>query len=252
MDADERNTIYVCKMILGNTKKLFATFAAILIAGSSLLSQQKGLRVLMIGDSNTENGNITIGLKSVLDSVYGDYGSGFCTLNPNSTGRMPESITITCDSSWTFFGMRNDVTPAPGIYYSPNGLSISSAITGAETVVHFSGDAIDIYYLQTPQPGEFSVMIDGKQKEIIDQHAGAYHTKKITFENIGAENHIMRIKVISGDVTFIGVDAKKMSAKNCQRSTVHTWGNAWASSEEYLHIDKKFSALRSNNLIRIK
>src|SRR5215831_16352568 len=86
---------------------------------------KKGLQILMIGDSNTEHGNITMALKAILDSIYGDYGSGFCTLNPNSMGRMPDSITISCDSNWSFFDMRNDVTPEPGTYYSPNGLSIS-------------------------------------------------------------------------------------------------------------------------------
>lgn len=221
------------------SNKLLAVFAVVLIAVSPVWSQQKGMQVLMIGDSNTEHGNITMGLKDILDSIYGDYGSGFCTLNPNSTGRMPDSIAISCDSNWNFSDMRNDFTPAPGTYYSPNGLSISSAIAGAETVVHFPGDAIDLYYLQSQQPGQFSVMIDGKQKETIKQDTGACQTKKITFENIGPGNHIMTIKVISGDVMLIGVDAKKMSLKNDQRFIVHKWGNAWASSEDYLHIDEE-------------
>jgi hypothetical protein len=166
------------KMILSDIKKSFATFAAILIATSPLWSQQKGLQVLMIGDSNTENGNITMGLKAILDSIYGNYGSGFCTLNPNSIGRVPDSITIKCDSNWNYFDMRNAATSAPGIYYSPNGLSIYSAIAGAETVVHFSGNAVDLYYLQSTLKSQFSVMIDGKQKEIINQNTGSYQTKK--------------------------------------------------------------------------
>jgi len=224
--------------MLINTKKLLATFIAILIAGSSVCAQPKAMQVLVIGDSNTENGNITMGLKEVLDSIYGDHGSGFCTLNPNSTGRTPSSITISCDSNWSFFDMRNQFTPATGPYYSPDGLSISSAIAGAETSVHFSGNAIDLYYLQSPQHNQFVVMIDGKQKETINANTGAYQTKKAVFKNIGPGNHIMSIKVISGNVTLIGIDAKKLAVQKDQRVVLHKWGNAWASSEDFLHIDK--------------
>jgi lysophospholipase L1-like esterase len=49
----------------------------------------------------------------------------------------------------------------------------------------------------------------------------------------------MSIKVISGNVTLIGIDAKMLSANNDQRIVLHKWGNAWASSEDFVHIDKE-------------
>ena len=49
-------------------------------------SQQKkySLRILLVGDSNTEIGNIPMALKTLLNNEFGNYGSGYCTLNPRS------------------------------------------------------------------------------------------------------------------------------------------------------------------------
>jgi hypothetical protein len=44
---------------------------------ASSQKKRKDLRILMIGDSNTEIGNITMPLKALLDGSFGDYGTGF-------------------------------------------------------------------------------------------------------------------------------------------------------------------------------
>src|SRR5690348_14298481 len=104
----------------------------------------KGMQVLFIGESNTEIGNITIGLSEILDSAYGDYGTGYCTINPHSVGLISDSLKINCDSGWTYFDMRDAMQPEQPPYYSPNGLSISSSKRGATTTIEFNGNAIDL------------------------------------------------------------------------------------------------------------
>lgn len=231
------------RIILKMAFLFVVAFVAMLQTGAQTVAdhsskKKKGLRVLVIGDSNTEIGNITMPLKAIMDSVYGNYGTGFCTLNPNSMGRVPDSLTVLCDSNWFFFDMRNDFKPAPGPYYSPNGLSISSSTPGALTTVHFSGDAVDLYYLQSPQGGRFSVRINGVQKKIIDQRGNTYQTKKIELKGLEAGKQEVIIKNISGKVTLVGVDAYKLHRKKNFRSILHKWGNAWASSTDYLNINE--------------
>ena len=114
---------------------------AILFISFSCQQQKKqSLRILQIGDSNTEIGNITMPLKSLLNNEFGNYGSGYCTLNPNCMGRVPDSLSVQCDSNWIASEMRNEFRPEQPPYYSPDGLSISSSVAGAVTTVNFSGN----------------------------------------------------------------------------------------------------------------
>jgi len=203
----------------------------------------KGMQVLFIGDSNTEIGNITIGLSEVLDSAYGDYGTGYCTINPHSVGLISDSLKINCDSGWTYFDMRDAMQPEQPPYYSPNGLSISSSKQGVTTTVEFNGDAIDLYYLQTKIKGSFIVLIDGIKKATIHSKGHSIKTKKIVIDNLNYGHHVMRIKNEGGNITLLGIDVKAGNAIN-KRYVVHKWGNAWSSSQEFLGVDNKVFSTR--------
>ena len=215
----------------------FSLFLYICISCSQ--KEKQSLRILLIGDSNTEAGNITMPLKKLLDSAYGDHGTGYCTLNPNSMGQVPDSLSVQCDSNWAMFDMRNDFKPEQPPYYSPDGLSISSSKHGAIVKVNFSGKGIDLYYLTHPAGGNFSVVIDGIEKGIFSQNDRVYKTGKMSFKNLTHDKHLLSVKVIAGAVTFLGIDVKRTNVENKRRFILHKWSNAWASTNDYLNINRE-------------
>jgi hypothetical protein len=199
---------------------------------------KKSLRILIIGDSNTEIGNITMPLKAIIDSAYGNFGTGYCTLNPNSMGRVPDSLSVSCDTNWIMSDMRNDWVPEPGPYYAPDGLSISSEKPGAAVTVRFNGTGIDLYYLQNQEGGRFTVLTDGRKKVTINTKFSLASTGKVQFRNLSSGWHTLTVKVNTGRVTLFGVDARRSDARDDVRFILHKWGNAWASTAEYTGIDR--------------
>jgi lysophospholipase L1-like esterase len=220
-------------------RKIVPLIAILVISISCSQQKKPSLRILQIGDSNTEIGNITMALKTLLDNEFGNYGTGYCTLNPNSMGRVPDSLSVQCDSNWIVSDMRNDVRPEQPPYYSPDGLSISSSVAGAVTTVSFSGSGMDLYYLQHPGGGVFSVEIDGMGKEIVKENGSIYSTKKLSYEKLPDGKQSLKIKVVSGKVILLGIDTKNKNWENSKRYILHKWGNGWAATSDYLNIDKK-------------
>ena len=219
---------------------LFLTWQCIYSEPGNVNAQKKlkTLRILVIGDSNTEIGNITMPLKALIDSTYGDYGTGYCTLNTNSMGRVPDGLSVQCDTNWKKSDMRDGWAPEPGPYYSPDGLSISSALPGAAVTVWFDGEGIDLYYLKGPEGGSFSVSIDDKPMGTVTHQPSAPAAAKATFTRLGRGKHVMVVRMVSGRITLFGVDARKKNASDNRRFVMHKWGNGWASTEEYANIDK--------------
>lgn len=219
---------------------LFLTCQCIFSESGSVNPQKKlkSLRILVIGDSNTEIGNITMPLKDLIDSTYGDYGTGYCTLNTNSMGRVPGGLSVQCDSIWQRFDMRNDWMPEPAPYYSPDGLSISSDTPGSAITIRFIGEGLDLYYLKEPESGSFSVSIDGKEKRIITARVSIHAAGKVSFDRLSPGEHVMVVSVVSGKIAFLGADARKKNTKDSHRFILHKWGNGWASTEEYANIDE--------------
>lgn len=225
-------------------KRIWKLCALLLLAFQSttygqpaVIDSAKGLQVLFIGDSNTEIGNITTGLSSIFDSIYGNDGSGYFTVNPNSMGLVPGNPTIECDSNWVYFDMRNAMQPEPAPYYSPNGLSIYSSAKDATTIIQFSGEAIDLYYLQTQTAGDFFASVDGGEKIKVGCK-GSLQTKKISLHAPGKGQHKLMIENAGGTITLLGVDIKTNNTQTGKRHIVHKWGNAWASSEDIKGIDE--------------
>lgn len=199
---------------------------------------KKSMRILIIGDSNTEIGNITMPLKAMIDSKYGNSGTGYCTLNPSSMGRVPDSLSVNCDTNWIRFDMRDGWVPEPGPYFAPDGLSISSERPGATVTVRFNGTGIDLYYLQDQEGGRFNVSIDGRKKVTVNTKVSPASTGKVQYCNLSSGWHSMTVKVNTGRVTLFGVDARRADVKDDTRFVLHKWGNGWASTAEYTGIDR--------------
>lgn len=212
------------------------------------------IRLLLIGDSNTEIGNITCPLKMMIDSLYGNSGSGYCTLNTNSIGKMPEGLTVSLDSAWTTHDMRDGWVPEEPPYLAPDGLCISSSRKNASVRIRFSGRGIDLYYLDSPSKGVFTVSIDGKRKALVRTGGISHKTAKTTISALTEGDHEAVITLKSGRVTLLGFETRKGNPDARPGSTVHKWGNSWASSREYTMIDSTvFSSalteLRPTNVV---
>lgn len=247
-------SVWIIYMVLGNMMLVTSLFSCCQNKNTSTYIRGNPLRILVIGDSNTEIGNITVPLKSLIDSVYDNFGTGFCTLNPASTGQMPENLSLDCDTNWTLFDMRNNFTPELPPYFSPNGLSISSGIPGSIVNIRFKGEGIDLYYLRTSESGSFSVAVDGKINHTISCNNKKSDIEKVSLKNLFPAKHLLSVKVLSGKVTLLGIDAKKKEVPDKMRFILHKWGNAWASTEEYRNIDRgifisSLKKLNPNNIV---
>ena len=66
-----------------------------------------------------------------------------------------------------------------------------------------------------------------------------HSTKKFSYEKLPDGKHSLKIKVVSGNVILLGIDAKKSNTEKSKRYILHKWGNGWAATSDYLNIDKK-------------
>jgi len=208
--------------------------------------QSDKISLLIIGDSNTERGDITLPLKMMLDSIFGNKGTGYCTLNTNSTGQMPQQLSIVVDSSWTMNDMRDGWTPGTPPYLAPDGLSISSSVRNAAVRIQFSGTGADLFYLDGKAKGSFKVTIDGKKRAKIKGSISVPETARASFGTLPSGNHQMDIRIKSGTVTLFGLNVHTVFPYRQPGAVVHKWANSWASTEEFARIDSMVfgSALR--------
>lgn len=200
------------------------------------------MRVLFIGDSNTENGYITAGLRDKIKAAYGDCGSGYDTINPYSGYNNRQcSTTVEHDAGWYEFDMQRGGAGSsdPGPYYSPDGNALTSSVKGARTTITFIGNGVDVYYPTAPQRGQITVALDDGVPQTVEQNgevalhrlrldAGAYGRHSVTIVNNGAS-----------PVELSGIDIFGGETSNALRSVVDVWGNAAASSKDYAKTERK-------------
>jgi hypothetical protein len=197
-------------------------------------------RVLQIGDSNTEIGYITNGLRNSIIDDLGDQGTGYYPLNAARTGAayntLPAGFSITNDASWQQLDMHNG-TRLTAPHWAPDGNWIESSTANATTTVQFNGTGLDIYWLARSSGGSFSVTVDGVPNSTVNTNDSATSTKRTRITGLASGNHTVLLKVVSGNVALLGVDAMKGSTLDGDRSVVHKFGNGWAATEDYLAID---------------
>lgn len=198
------------------------------------------LRILQIGDSNTEIGYITKGLRDALIAVHGDSGTGYYPLNGTKTGAAygttPTGFSVTNDASWQLLDMHHG-TRRTAPHLAPDGNWIESATANATTTVKFSGTGIDAYWLARSTGGTFSITVDGAVHSTINTSDTAVSTKRTSVSGLADGNHTVLLKVVSGSVALLGVDAKSGNVAEDERSVVHRFGNGYASTRDYLDID---------------
>lgn len=242
---DKRNNIggdAIARSLLLLTLLLIATFP--------LSIKSAGLSVLVIGDSNTENGFITLALADTLRRHFGvdTMGTGYIPLDSSfyelRYKRVP-GVTVVYPNTWTLFDMFEGSRLAAKPYLSPNGQWLRSSAVNSIAAVIFPGNGVDVYWLASSTGGSFSITIDNAVKATVNT-TGRNDVQKTTVTGLTAGQHTMQFKVTSlpasGSVTLLGFDALKDLAGQTKRSVVHNWGNGYVASVDFLNIDSTIFA----------
>lgn len=218
---------------------LLAAFASLLLGCAQARAQLPApCQILVIGDSNTENGFITGELARNLENRFGYAGSGYHSLNAavgTGAGYLPH-LKITNDASWQPYVMVPGNKDAPAPYISPDGTAARSATPGAKTTAEFVGDAVDLYYLAAPGRGTFSVALDGGAAQVVDSVAAGREVRRVRVEKLKAGTHVLTATVETGGVTLLGIDARA-EGRSKARAVVHKWGRGYATTQNFMDID---------------
>lgn len=196
--------------------------------------------ILIIGDSNTELGPIAGALKDTLTKAYGEWGTGYLTLNDAFYYR-DRGLTCTNGSGWIRHDMFNG-TREPLPYLGPSGRWVVSSTVGAVTQVNFTGSKVDVYYAKDVNGGSFSITIDGTLNRTVNTSAAGRSTGKASITGLGERSHQMALTVTAGTVVLQGVDAFRAPVGRTMRAVVHNWGKGYATTQDFINIDSTIFA----------
>ena len=214
---------------------------------ATAFAQSNGLSVLIIGDSNTENGLISLALADTLRNYFGvaSMGTGYIPLNSSfyeiRDGRVTGVTIFYQTGSWTLMDMFEGTRLSAKPYLSPNGHWLKSSAANAAVAVTFPGsNGVDVYCLSDAGGGIFSVIVDNLTKFTVNT-AGSRRVLKTPVTGLAPGNHTMQLKVLSvpasGNVTLLGFDSRNDLPGVTKRSVVHNWGNGYAATPDFLNID---------------
>ena len=181
------------------------------------------LRVVLAGDSWAEHSTIATELKTILQTAYGEAGSGW--INLGTERNMLDGITITYGSGWTVNDLDN--TAAAFQYGSgPDGFTRTSTTAGSTiTLANLTkGDQLTVFFGNTS--GVFSYTING-----VETNVTANSVKKVQITLNSATSVIL--KVISGTVCFFGMHMRKTTGSGVELNKV---GNGNSTGQDYLKI----------------
>ena len=190
------------------------------------------LHILQVGDSNTEFGRVTQGMNKVLKKEYGDYGDGFLTLARDYVGwkgLRPDNFTITYAGQWG----QHDMDNSGNLRQSPFGIYVDTATAGSTITVEFVGSAVDVYYLEVVNGGNFSVTIDGENLGVVSQNTttGAKEPSCVSYDGLDYGQHTLVLRCEGGYINFLGADYRVDQAQ--VRKNISTWGNGGIQAYEY-------------------
>ena len=227
----------MCQKILLSV--LFSFTAAVCSPGS-------GLSVLIIGDSNTEHGFISLALADTVRSYYGgSSGTGYIPFDAAfyelRYQRVPR-FSMEYPDTWKVIDMFEGSRLQEKPYLSPNGQWLKSASVGATAMVTFPGNGVEVYWLAQPTGGDFSIRI-GSTYQCTVSTAGPTSVHKTSVTGLTGSSQFMQCSVTSlpeaqSSVVLLGVDARSDSSESTGgRSVVHNWGNGWSATSDFLAID---------------
>ncbi|HFE9907433.1 TPA: SGNH/GDSL hydrolase family protein [Acinetobacter baumannii] len=181
------------------------------------------LRVVLAGDSWAEHTTIATELKTILQTAYGESGSGW--VNLGTERNMLDGITITYSSGWTVNDL--DSTTAAFPYgCGPDGFTRTSTTAGSTITLAnlIKGDQLAVFFGNTG--GVFSYTING-----VETNVTANSAKKVLISLNGATSAVL--KVISGTICFFGMHLRKTTGSGVEFNKV---GNGNSTGQDYLKI----------------
>jgi hypothetical protein len=208
--------------------------------------QNQGVSILIIGDSNTEHGFITLALADTLHKYFGvdTMGTGYIPFDSSfyaiRNGRYAGVTIGYSTTSWTRMDMNEGTRLKTYPYLSPNGQWLLSSIVNANATVVCPGNGIDVYWLSQSLGGSFSIAIDNTIYDTIST-TGSTSVQKTSITGLATGRHTILLKVISvpaqGNVTLLGFDARTDIDGQMKRLVVHNWGNGYCTTSDFLKID---------------
>ncbi|MDC5399614.1 SGNH/GDSL hydrolase family protein [Acinetobacter baumannii] len=181
------------------------------------------LRVVLAGDSWAEHSTIATELKTILQTAYGEAGSGW--INLGAERNMLDGISITYGSGWVLNDL--DSTSAAFPYGAgPDGFTRTSATAGSTITLGnlTKGDQLSVFFGNTG--GVFSYTING-----VETNVTAGTAKKVQINLNGATSLVL--KVISGTICFFGMHLRKTTGSGVEFNKV---GNGGSTGQDYLKI----------------
>ena len=170
-------------------------------------SRSRPVRVLHYGDSHVAADILTAFIRNSLQSDFGDGGAGYLTpANPFSTQR--RNVTTRASNGWTFDGIGRRESARDG-FYGLAGISLSAERAGETLTLNAPGRHYEIFYLQRPGGGRFSVHTDGPDVDIATQ-AEVPTPGYYAFVGAGAGAHDVEIRTLDDKpVRILGVVAER-------------------------------------------
>lgn len=194
-------------------------------------SDGEAMHILQIGDSNTEYGKITQSMNQILKQRYGNYGDGFLTLCKDFINIAPKYFSIDYNGQWLQYDLVFGAGPLSNAQDTPFGLYVQNQNKGDSITVRFLGSAVDLYYLEWEEGGNFRVSIDDYDYGEVSQKSSRRRTNKVVYEGLSYGLHTITIQNVSGKTNFFGADYRVDQA--ISRKNISTWGKAGIQAKQY-------------------
>lgn len=209
------------------------------------LPVSKPFSILFVGDSNTQSEYTMSWIVKMLRNRVGYVGTGYrsavsaVAMGWGNPSEHP-GLSIWYSSGW----QKYDMAPGKALevpYLSPDGNAMISDAAGAMGIMKFTGDSIDLYYLQgSAKSQRFSVKIDDGTLVEVDAGGNTQEVKKHSIGGLDSGNHKLVVTALDEGVVFLGFDVKN-NTRN-PRVVCHKWGNGSAHTGHYLNIDERIFA----------